>query len=449
VTVIFHLAQLELRVLNATRPMARGVHWKDLNMRRLCACAVLAISLVSCRTVPTAPLPGRDATPPTIRLGSAGLRKDFLLTETSANAETRRAKLSEDVLVVATAEDSESGVQDVTLSVTVSRTCGTAGTNQTFSFTSPTVPDAAPYPVRRSADYTIRPSVLRGGCTQVPSSASVSISAIAVNGIGRQSVTPTATVASYGPDRLRLATFNMYQPGNHPDSVYERWGRELASRADIAILTEVPDSRRASLVGINAGMPNVLFMSGGDVAVISRGPLHDAQQQVIDPPGNPSSNNSNVFRVIAALAGYPHPIIGNHWGIRDANDVLFGPNQNAPGRLEAAQAVLDFAAAAGTSDVVLVGGDLNAFAGSGPQDHDNDGNTPDWIGSTAEMNLLKASLLDPYVYLGAGGPHCSNKRIDFILIRGAYIPTTYEACFGEATPSDHPFVLVTLEAGDR
>ena len=102
----------------------------------------------------------------------------------------------------------------------------------------------------------------------------------------------------------------------------------------------------------------------------------------------------------------------------------------------------------GTPDLVVVGGDLNAFAGSGPQDHDDDPNTADSTGSTAELDLLKASLLDPYVYL-AGPSHCSNKRIDFILVQGAYIPTAYEACFSEATPSDHPFVLVTFEAGDR
>lgn len=276
--------------------------------------AVLAL-LTSCQSVPTVPTPARDASPPTIRLGSAGLKKDFLLTETSTSGEVRRAKRSEDVLVVATAEDNESGVQSVTLSVTVSRICGTTGTNQSFSFTTPTQPAAAPFPVRRSANYTVEPSALRAGCTQVPSSVSVSIFAQAVNGTGGSSATSVATVASYGPDRLRVATFNLYQPGNHADSVYERWGRELAARADVVILTEVPDARRAQLVASQAGLANMLFMgSGGDVAVLSRGPLRNAQTKVIDPPGRLSSNNSNVFSVVTDLAGHPHLIVGNHSG---------------------------------------------------------------------------------------------------------------------------------------
>lgn len=409
---------------------------------------VFAITLLaSCQRPPVAPSPDQDATPPMIRLGSAGLKKDFLVTQNSGSEEKRRAKLSQDVIVVATAEDNESGIQNVTLSVTVAQACGSTATNQTFSLSEPTVPDSAPNPVRRSASYTIRPSTLRSGCSQVPSWASVSISAIAINGIGNQSGTPAATVASYGPDRLRVATFNMYQPGNHPDSVYERWGRELASRADIVILTEVPDFRRATLVADNAGLPNVLLMSGADVAVIARGALHSPLSKVIDRPGRLSTNDSNIFNVIADIGGYPHLVIGNHWAIRDG-DSLFGPHENAPGRLEAAQAVLDFAAASGTPDLVVVGGDLNAFAGSGPQDHDGNLNTPDWTSSTAELDLLKASLLDPYVYL-AGSTHCSTKRIDFVLVRGAYIPTTYEACASEAAPSDHPFVLVTFDAGDR
>lgn len=126
----------------------------------------------------------------------------------------------------------------------------------------------------------------------------------------------------------------------------------------------------------------------------------------------------------------------------------FGPHENAPGRLEAAQSVVDFADTSNV-DVVLVGGDMNALAGSGPQDHDDDSNTPDWVGSTAELDLLKGRFLDPFVFLGAAQPHCSNKRIDFVLLQGAYIPVSYETCFAGATPSDHPFVLVTFEAGDR
>ena len=48
----------------------------------------------------------------------------------------------------------------------------------------------------------------------------------------------------------------------------------------------------------------------------------------------------------------------------------------------------------------------------------------------------------------ANGAHCSNQRIDYIMVSGPYVPVKYEACFSDASPSDHPFVLTTFEAGD-
>ena len=185
--------------------------------------AVALVGAAACVPVPISPGNPTDASPPTLTLGSAGLKKDFLLNGQSTTDERRRAKRSEDVLVVATAEDNESGIQSVTLAVTVGKTCGTTGTNQPFSVTVPTQPTSGNQPVKRSASYMIRPATLRAGCAQAPEIATVSISAIAVNGVGRQSATPEAIVSSYGPDFIRVATFNMYQPGNHPDSVYERW----------------------------------------------------------------------------------------------------------------------------------------------------------------------------------------------------------------------------------
>lgn len=426
-------------------------------VRTFSCCAAVAAFLVSaaaCGPTPDSAGDANDASPPTLRLGSAGLNKEFLLTESSSSVERRRAKrLAGGVFVNATAEDNESGIRSVTLSISIDKECGTSTSHQALAVVSPTQPESGIQPVRRDVSYTIDTATLRAGCAVSPESVTVSISAVANNGAGGQATTPAATVSSYGPDLLRVATFNMYSP--HPDEVYERWGRELASRADIVILNEVPDLRRANLVAQQAGLPYVAMIEewwrpSTGIAILSRGPFNARHEWVDwrpDRPGGSATNDSFVLSLIADLGRYPHMIVANNWGVREG-DKFSTPNIASPGRIAAAESVLEIAGTL-SDTLTLVAGDMNAFSGAGPQDHDGDASTPETIGSTPEMDLLLAHFVDPFIFLGASAPYCSNKRIDYVLVRGPYLPVKYEACFTQDDPSDHPFVLVTLEAGDR
>ena len=290
--------------------------------------------------------------------------------------------------------------------------------------------------------------LFRSACSSTPSKVSVSVVAIALNGIGTQTTLPLAGVESFGPDELRVATFNLYAPGNHSDAIYERWGQELGAKADVLLLTEVIDQRRAELVANGARMPHVVKMQGGDVAIASRAPIYGFQSRTIDPPGTLTSNDSHIFSVLSDIGGFPHQFIGTHWGIREANDVQAPAHLFSPSRLAAANAIL--ALVPTSAGLVFVGGDFNAYSGHGPQDHDGDSTTPDFVGFTAEVAALMQRFFDPFVELNVPNEaHCSNQRIDYVLGLGQYIPKKYEACFTQASPSDHPFVLVTFEAGDR
>ena len=412
--------------------------------------AIIVTFLIGCKSTPTVPTPSpttNDSTPPLLKIGSAGLRKDVLLTQSSTAAEQRRAKRSDEIWLVATAEDPETGIKSVTLDITLSIICGQTGTNQTFSENEYAPVGTGTLPVRLSKSYLFKVAPARAGCSNSPSSVTLSIIASAENGTGSTTQLQPARISSYGPDTVRVATFNLYAPGNHSDATYQRWGQQLGTRADVLILTEVVDQRRAELVANAAGMAQVQKMNNGDVAIASRAPLYNVQTRVIDPPGRLSSNDSNILSVMSDIGGYPHQIIGTHWGIRDANDVLFGPERSSPSRLLAAQAIVGMVSP--NAALVFVGGDMNAFSGFGPQDHDDDPATPDFVGSTSEVDFLRGRFRDSFIELNvANGAHCSNKRIDYVMTSGPYVPVTYEACFPEGSPSDHPFVLTTFDAGD-
>lgn len=402
---------------------------------------LLTALTTACGSVPTVPKPGpttADSTPPLLKLGSVGLHKDLLLTQESVASESRRAKRTAEVLLVATGNDAETGIRRVTLDITRQVSCNGVATNQHFS-ESHYAPQSSELPVELSKAFVIK-FAGRAGCRSASTSVNFSVMAEAENGLGQVSTTPRAIVSFFGPDQLRVGTFNLWNPGLHADDVFSRWGSDLGSKADVLILTEVPDRRRAKLLADAAGMPYVELMQDGhfaDVAIASRVPLANVQRHIIQP------GNSLILSAEADFDGYPHLIVANHWAIRDAANVFFGPEQSAPPRIKAAQKVLDLVSQ--DSRIALVGGDFNAFSGVGPQDHDDDPNTPDFPGSTAEVVLLHGSLTDPF---SANDQHCSNKRIDFVLFKGPYYPVRYDACFPEAAPSDHPFVLVTLEAGD-
>ncbi len=406
--------------------------------------------VVGCKTTPTVPTPSpaaSDATPPLLDLSSVGLKKEVLLTQNSAVAERRRAKRSDGILFVATAEDSETGIKSVTLGITLSVHCGGTGTVQTFSETQYAPAGTGTLPVTLSKFYFFNIAPKRAACRNSPSSVTLSITALAENGVGQTTHIQPAIVSSFGPDILRVATFNLFSSQNWPDSTYQSWGTHLGSKADVVMFTEVPDQRRAELLANAAGMAHVVMMSGGGVAIASRTPLYNIQTRVIDPPGHLLSNDSKILSVRSDIDGIPHQFIGTHWGIRDANDVLMPANTSSPSRLLAAQAIVGMVPT--SSSLVFVGGDMNAYSGFGPQDHDGNSATPDFVGSTNEVNLLLARFSDPFITMNlANEAHCSNSRFDYVMVGGPYVPVKYEACFTEASPSDHPIVLITFEAGD-
>jgi hypothetical protein len=420
-------------------------------MNSLLLISIFTLGLTAgCKTVPTVPTPSTtasDATPPLLKLGSAGLKKDLLLNQVSTAAEQRRAKRSDEILLIATAQDPETGIKSVTLDMTLSVICGPTGTNQTFSETQSAPAGTATLPTELSKSYLFKPAVQRAGCGSSPSSVTLSITASAENGVGKRTLLQTAQVSSFGPDTLRVATFNLFAPGNHSDATYQRWGQQLGAKSDVLLLTEVLDPRRAELVANAAGMAHLFKQAGGDVAILSRTPLYNIQTRIIDPPGQLTSNNSNILSAQTDIGGFPHQFIATHWGIRDANDVLFPAHTSSPSRLLAAQAMIGMAPA--SSKVVFVGGDMNAYSGFGPQDHDGNPTTPDFVGSTTEVDFLRTRFSDPFITLNlANDVHCSNQRIDYVMVSGPYVPVKYEACFEGSGPSDHPFVLITFEPGN-
>jgi hypothetical protein len=411
---------------------------------------IVLVVTAGCVKTPRVPIPPTgtvDATPPQLQLGTAGLKKDILLTNASTAPEERRAKRSVDVLLRATARDAETGIQNVLLDATLTTVCGEVATRQNFVVNGDAPRTGETLPVEFSQSYVFQPGAHLAGCRETPSSVTLTIVASAVNGAGTNVVLPPASVSAYGPDLVRVGTFNMYQPGNHADDVYRRWGRELASLTDVILLTEVPDQRRADLVAAGAGFAHAVKMADGDVAIVSRTPLYDVRTRTITPRGWLTSRLSHVMSARTNIHGAAHQFIVTHWGIRDEGDVLPGADRSTPARLQAPQAVLSFA----VSDVpVFVGGDMNAYSGAGPQDHDGDASTPDVTNGTDEIALLRTRFRDPFVDLGVTNDrYCSNSRIDYVMNAGPTVPVSYEACFTGASPSDHPYVLATFEPGDR
>jgi endonuclease/exonuclease/phosphatase family metal-dependent hydrolase len=417
---------------------------------RICQFAALPAlaAMAACSGVPSVPVPEpgtTDASPPLLKLGSAGLRRDILLTQDSTVPERRRAMSHDDVFFLATATDAETGVRRVSLRGEQRTICVPVAANNLITIVDPIAEDqAAPtggstLPGQLAKQFGVQ-VISKRHC---PSGSTflefhLELRAEAENGLGQVRQLQSAFVDSFGPDTIKVGTFNLYRPGNHPDSVYERWGRVLGSMADVLLLTEVADRRRAEIVANSAGMPYVVVLrdSDSDIAIASRTPLRDVQRQTIDPPGALSSNDSNILSAQTDLGGYPHQVVVTHWGIRDANDELFGPERSSPSRGQAAAAILQLIAP--RPAIAIVGGDLNAYSGIGPQVQS---------GSTAEVDLIRTRMVDAFAALGLPeAAHCSNQRIDYVFVSGPYAPVAYEACFADSSPSDHPFVLVTLVA---
>jgi endonuclease/exonuclease/phosphatase family metal-dependent hydrolase len=398
---------------------------------RIWAVAVLGVvGVISILATSRLPVPtgGPDTSPPTIHFGSAGLPTDLVMTDPSATSPTRRARSTDDVLLVATAYDYESGMAQVSIRGEMLIECvPTPGNINMVRIRDPIAEinsGATPPAVRLSQSFTIRIPDQRARCpaTTTFHQLTATLHAQATNVAGQSTVFADAIVRHYGPDTVRVATFNMWNPGNHADEVFVRWGQTAASQADVIFMQEVPDQRRAELVATSAGMSHLIYYI--NTAVASRARIRDVKRRDV--------SGSIIVSGVTDLRGWPHQVVSVHF-------TTHGSPGNVPWlrsqlRVDAANETLSLLAPA--PEIAIVGGDFNAYSGVGPQIQS---------GSTEEMDLMRARLRDVYTTLGlADDQHCSNQRIDYILIQGPYVPTAYNACSGLGTPSDHPFVLATL-----
>jgi len=168
--------------------------------------------------------------------------------------------------------------------------------------------------------------------------------------------------ADPAPGELKVATFNLNHPRNHPDAVFERWGRDLASQLDVLLVTEAYERRRTTILATAAGMPYVeLGQDDGypDVAIVSRTPLYRVQRQFIDRPGRLGSNDARIISVITDIRGIQTQFIISHWAIRDG-DIEIGADWDSPARQATADAMLSLIDP--TVHVTIIGGDFNAHS---------------------------------------------------------------------------------------
>jgi len=408
---------------------------------------------LSCTHKDSVPVPGptiTDSTPPLLRLGSAGLQNNFELTQDSTEPQSRRVKSTDDVVLLAVATDSETGVRRVSLSGEIRVACiSRAGYDlpivDPIDETEVIPPDQSTLPVTLAKQYRVQVSAQMARCPSHKRfhSLRVRVKAQAENGLKKIRNLQTAVINSF---ILRVGTFNLSRPANPSDDQYVSFGTVFGSIADVLLLTEVEDLRRAQLIASAAGMNHVVALrdKDSDLAIVSRTPLRNIERRTISPPSAYPSGNSNILSAMSDIDGAPHQLVVTHWGIRDAGNVEVYPWTASPFHLAAATTILGLLSPA--PQISIVGGDLNAFSGVGPQDPDSDPSTPDIAGGVPAIDLLRVNLTDTFSALLPNATHCSNQRIDYVFIRGGgYVPSAYEACYSNPFPSDHPYVLVTLE----
>lgn len=382
-----------------------------------------------------------DGTPAALTFGSVGLRRDVALTAGAAPA-ALRLRASDSIQLVARATDPDSGIAEVAIRGRLEVTCYPPDGTKKIVVADPVSQvtarrDASSYPSGLTSALPLSGTEQRAKCPpgSVFGELTGSLTASARNTAGRAAELGPLSIRSFGPDVIRVAAFNLYAPGNHADPVYVAWGRYLRDKADVLLLSEVVDLRRAELIANAAGMTNVVRHA--DVAIASRGPIRDVYRYTVDPPGSRlDSANSNVLVAETDLGNFPHRVAAAHFGIRDANDELFEPWRSAPGRLAAAQRIIAEIDRRDSAAPVIVGGDFNAYSGLGPQDRP---------GATTEMTTLRARFTDPLTVLSVPDTDLCGGRIDFILVTGN-VPTSYKQDCTANEPSDHPMVLAVIEA---
>jgi endonuclease/exonuclease/phosphatase (EEP) superfamily protein YafD len=406
-----------------------------------------SLELCGCSGKPVVNPDPNDQSAPTLTLSSLGLRKEISIGTGTGTPSPLRLRASDSIQLLAQAMDSESGITRVSIRGNLNVVCIPPNSTHKITIVDPVAvdnvhPGASGMPTSLTAALGMDGASQRAKCHGSGSTFSEltgSLTASATNGAGKNVELAALRVRSFGLDVVHVATFNLYRPGNHADSVYQAWGQFLNGRADVLLLTEVEDRRRAELIASAAGLPNVVLLrdSDSDIAIASRGPIHDVYRHIVDPPGSSlGSAESNIMVVDTDLGGWPHRVAVAHFGIRDANDELFEAWRSAPSRFEAAKQIIAEIDSRSPDEPIIVGGDFNAYSGVGPQDRP---------GATAEVTLLRNRLTDPVVSLQVSDADLCGGRIDYILIEG-YVPTGYQHDCVHNIGSDHPMVLATIEA---
>jgi endonuclease/exonuclease/phosphatase family metal-dependent hydrolase len=408
--------------------------------RSLLAVAVL-LGLTGCPGPDVSNPDPNDATPPTLTFGSLGLRREVTLTADGGPA-TLRLRAADSIQLLSQAKDAESGIAEVAIRGRLEVACYPSGGTKKIVVAEPIAQvtvrkDASSFPSDLIAALPMSGSRQRAQCPAGSQFGEVtgSLTASATNTAGRVAQLGPLSVRSFGPDLVRVAEFNLYQPGHHPDEVYVAWGNYLRDKADVLLLSEVPDQRRADLIANAAGLTNVIVHA--DVAIASRARIRDVYRFTVDPPNTRlDSANSNLLVVETDLGNYPHRVAAAHFGIRDAGDELFDASRSAPGRLEAANRIIAELDSRDGAEPAIVGGDFNAYSGVGPQDQP---------GATAEVTALRDRYTDPLTVLTVPPGDLCGQRIDYILVNG-YVPSAYKQDCTANEPSDHPMVLAVVEA---
>lgn len=389
-----------------------------------------------------------DRTPPRLTFGSVGLRHEVALaTPGGVTTGSVRLRAADSIQLIAQANDDESGVAEVSVRGRVQVICyprvgTTAMVLPEDVDVTTSRQDTSSFPSSLTAAYPLGGAAQRAKCPRETVfgeltgtlRAQTRSTARQTTGLGPLSI------RSFGPDVLRVATFNLYRPGHHADSVYVTWGQYLRDKADVLLLTEVEDRRRAELVAGAAGMANVVTLrdTDSDIAMAARLPIRDVHRDTVYPPGSRlGSAESNFIVADVDLGGYSHHIVVAHFGIRDAGDELFEAWRSAPGRVEAARRIIAEIDRRDQAAPVVIGGDLNAYSGLGPQDRP---------GATAEVTALRNRFTDPLTVLQVPAEDLCGGRIDYILVNG-YVPTAYKQDCTANEPSDHPMVIASFEAG--
>jgi endonuclease/exonuclease/phosphatase (EEP) superfamily protein YafD len=398
---------------------------------------------------------------PTLTITSVGLTPNLNVSSSDSAPASASATRTADVLLLATAHDWNSGVKNVRLTGESIVTC-VSGDGVVRELRSP-IAAANPYldpaatggPTTRAVQYGFNVLALLRTCGPGTSWSSlrVEVTGRVDSFNGAAAATPLATIRHLV---LKVATFNVSQGAvratDDPDAILARWGRELFARADIVLVTELWDEHMAAVLAANAGLPHsylaamYLYDPYRDVAVFSRFPLRDAlTEPLFIQSGWRAMVRTKLLGVTADIAGVPHRLLVSHWAPPEF------PWQPDPHRLAAASVVNQRVDEA--DGPVFFGGDLNACppakATMEIPECSYEGEALDAPGD--EWHQIVTRLTDSFSAAPGEPRHCSDTRIDYVFFRGSYRVTGYESCLADAegnelgSPSDHPWVLATLE----